>query len=460
MSRLGVVFSFLFLVACGPSEQEINNTAVITCNIMRESILSDGAEMIREVNAARKAIQEEPFLGSSSEILQAFEHDLCPALVRNDPSYAQFLNTIGTQFALCKAEARIGQEFCEMFAWETLLGEANYYALPPSRETASDGTPNFGWDFEWEEQQLRECKTEFIEERASCEGQFEVPDGVDVELTSQRLSEFRNELWWGPEEEHLNNPEAELEGQRLQFDVAEKISSVKVRAEERRAAARDAERLYEEEQLENERQAELERQRLEQEAREAEAERLRLEAKAKREEEKRREIEQQARLAQEEKRRIEQEAIKAEQEAIEAEQEKKRLEKLARLAEEERKRNNTDAKLMYKVDVELSRRAKRCSGFCTLTYRISDMGLVISPFVADESDCPDRIFVEPAIEAVEQFEYLPKLVNGKRVESIGQYQFSFNNIYRGEPAKACDRDPWSDCLSRPSKSGCEYLKKQ
>ena len=77
----------LSLAACGPSQQEIDDTATITCNIMAESRNMDAAFRIKEVNAAREKIGAGPYLGDDEQIRDSFEMGLCKELVKGDGSY-------------------------------------------------------------------------------------------------------------------------------------------------------------------------------------------------------------------------------------------------------------------------------------------------------------------------------------------------------------------------------------
>ena len=81
----------VMLVACGPSEDDIRNVSIITCNVMGESRNMDAAMRIKEINAAREKIGADPYLGTDQGIKEAFEHGLCTQLVSNDPSYAEQL---------------------------------------------------------------------------------------------------------------------------------------------------------------------------------------------------------------------------------------------------------------------------------------------------------------------------------------------------------------------------------
>ena len=52
----------VFLTACGPSPQEKEDIAVVTCNILSEIANTDGATRIKEINAAREKLGEDAFL--------------------------------------------------------------------------------------------------------------------------------------------------------------------------------------------------------------------------------------------------------------------------------------------------------------------------------------------------------------------------------------------------------------
>ena len=87
MIRTVVLIFLLILTACGPSQEEIENTAIITCNIMGESRNMDAAMRIREINAAREKIGAAPFLKTDDAIKESFEYGLCEELVKDDPEY-------------------------------------------------------------------------------------------------------------------------------------------------------------------------------------------------------------------------------------------------------------------------------------------------------------------------------------------------------------------------------------
>ena len=72
LSLLLLTTSSLALFGCGPSQEEIDNIATITCNIMGESRNMDAAMRIREINNAREKIGGEPYLEGDDEIKESF----------------------------------------------------------------------------------------------------------------------------------------------------------------------------------------------------------------------------------------------------------------------------------------------------------------------------------------------------------------------------------------------------
>ena len=81
MKNYLVLFLTLTLIACGPSQDEKESVAAVTCSVMGETRNMDGAIRIREMNAAREKIGGEPFLRGDDVIQEAFEYGLCEELV-------------------------------------------------------------------------------------------------------------------------------------------------------------------------------------------------------------------------------------------------------------------------------------------------------------------------------------------------------------------------------------------
>ena len=87
MKIIIIFLSFFLLLACGPSDEEKQNTAIITCNVMGESRNMDASIRIKEINLAREKINEEPYLYGDDKIKESFKYDICTNLVLNDPEY-------------------------------------------------------------------------------------------------------------------------------------------------------------------------------------------------------------------------------------------------------------------------------------------------------------------------------------------------------------------------------------
>tara|TARA_B100000767_G_C19527925_1_gene435328 strand:+ start:59 stop:673 length:615 start_codon:yes stop_codon:yes gene_type:complete len=85
MKRL-LLLTAIFLTACGPSQEEKQEIATIACNVMENMTAKDGAR-IKEVNAARQAMGEEPFFMADDSIHESFEYELCEELVLNNVNY-------------------------------------------------------------------------------------------------------------------------------------------------------------------------------------------------------------------------------------------------------------------------------------------------------------------------------------------------------------------------------------
>lgn len=79
------------LAACGPSQEEIDNTATVTCNVMAESRNMDAALRLKEINDAREKIGQSPYLGDDAGIKDSFFWGLCEQLVKNDDTTYQVM---------------------------------------------------------------------------------------------------------------------------------------------------------------------------------------------------------------------------------------------------------------------------------------------------------------------------------------------------------------------------------
>ena len=94
MKKCLVICLILPLIACGPSQQEKEKIAAVTCSIMGETRNMDRAIRVREINAARAKIGGEPFLRGDYVIKEAFEYGLCEELVLNVANYDERLGNL------------------------------------------------------------------------------------------------------------------------------------------------------------------------------------------------------------------------------------------------------------------------------------------------------------------------------------------------------------------------------
>ena len=79
-----ILISTLILIGCGPSNEERQEIAELTCNVMGASRNMDAAFRLKEINAAREKLGESVYLGSDEKIKESFEYGLCVSLVLDD----------------------------------------------------------------------------------------------------------------------------------------------------------------------------------------------------------------------------------------------------------------------------------------------------------------------------------------------------------------------------------------
>ena len=91
MKNYLVIFLTLTLIACGPSQDEKEKIAAVSCAVMSETRNMDAAIRVREMNAAREKIGGEPFLRGDDAIKEAFEYGLCEELVLDVAIYDETL---------------------------------------------------------------------------------------------------------------------------------------------------------------------------------------------------------------------------------------------------------------------------------------------------------------------------------------------------------------------------------
>lgn len=82
------LFCALFLIsACGPSQEEMDSIAKVTCNIIKETKADQGALRLQQINDARKQIGGVAFTSSDDFLVEATTYDLCESLVKNEKDF-------------------------------------------------------------------------------------------------------------------------------------------------------------------------------------------------------------------------------------------------------------------------------------------------------------------------------------------------------------------------------------
>ena len=84
MKILLSVLCLLLLTSCGPSQEDKEKVAAVTCAVMAETRNMDASVRVEKINDAREEIGGEPFLSGDDAIKEAFEFGLCQTLVLNE----------------------------------------------------------------------------------------------------------------------------------------------------------------------------------------------------------------------------------------------------------------------------------------------------------------------------------------------------------------------------------------
>jgi hypothetical protein len=108
--KLFPLFLMLFLFGCGPTLEEKEEIAIITCNIMGESMNMDASMRIKEINKARENIKAKRFLEGDAKIKESFEYGLCVNLVLDDPEYDNKILSIKEEIRVLEEQKRIARE--------------------------------------------------------------------------------------------------------------------------------------------------------------------------------------------------------------------------------------------------------------------------------------------------------------------------------------------------------------
>ena len=94
MNKLILILGTVLIVSgCGPSQEEREKVAAVTCSIMGETRNMDAAVRVEKMNDAREKIGGEPFLSGDDAIKEALEFGLCQELVLNE-TYDESLQSL------------------------------------------------------------------------------------------------------------------------------------------------------------------------------------------------------------------------------------------------------------------------------------------------------------------------------------------------------------------------------
>lgn len=90
-----IALLFLFGVfGCGPSSDEKERIASVTCSIIKETNDFQSSERVEKINEAREKIKLPPYLDGDEEIIRSINFNTCELLVKNDESYLEKTNQL------------------------------------------------------------------------------------------------------------------------------------------------------------------------------------------------------------------------------------------------------------------------------------------------------------------------------------------------------------------------------
>ena len=118
LALLLLLLPLIFITSCGKTPEQKAEIAIISCNILEASLVTDASQRIKEINRAREELSEEPFLGKDNEITEAINYDLCKELVLNDELYKESLQAAIEQEQIAEEEAREAERIAEEEARE------------------------------------------------------------------------------------------------------------------------------------------------------------------------------------------------------------------------------------------------------------------------------------------------------------------------------------------------------
>ena len=94
MKKLLALLLSLGIVGCGPSSDEMERIASVTCSIIKETNDFQSLERVEKINEAREKIKLPPYLDGDEEIIRSINFNTCELLVKNDKSYFEKTNEL------------------------------------------------------------------------------------------------------------------------------------------------------------------------------------------------------------------------------------------------------------------------------------------------------------------------------------------------------------------------------
>jgi hypothetical protein len=94
MKKLLALLLLFGIVGCGPSAEEKERIASVTCSIIKETKNFESSIRVEKMNEAREKIKLPPYLDGDEEIKRSINFNTCELLVKNDKSYLEKTNQL------------------------------------------------------------------------------------------------------------------------------------------------------------------------------------------------------------------------------------------------------------------------------------------------------------------------------------------------------------------------------
>ena len=94
MKKLLALLLLFGTVGCGPSSDEKERIAAVTCSIIKETKNFESSVRVEKINEAREKIKLPPYLDGDEEIIRSINFNTCELLVKNDESYFEKTNEL------------------------------------------------------------------------------------------------------------------------------------------------------------------------------------------------------------------------------------------------------------------------------------------------------------------------------------------------------------------------------